>query len=109
MHKLYEHEEIDYPKRRSPIDLDFRYIHRYVIQLAIPDGYKVNNLPKSKSFQNGVWGFSMNYSQQGNMVTLAQEFYNDHLLLQPDQFKAWNEVLEHLFPLYKESICISKK
>lgn len=109
LHKLYEHQEIDYPKRKSPIDLDFRYIHRYVIQLTIPEGYKVNNLPKSKSFRNDIWGFSMNYSQQGNIVTLAQEFYNDHLLLQPDQFKAWNEVLEHLFPLYKESIYISKK
>lgn len=107
--KLYEHEEIDYPKRKMPVEYDFRFIKKYVTVLTIPDGYKVSYLPQSKSFKNDVWGFTMNYEQKGNTLILSQEFYNDHLLLTADLFKAWNEVLEHLFPLYKESISLSKK
>jgi hypothetical protein len=107
--KLYEHEEIDYPKRKMPVEYDFRFVKKYVTVLTIPDGYKVSYLPQSKSFKNEVWGFTMNYEQKGNTIILSQEFYNDYLLLTADHFKAWNEVLEHLFPLYKESISISKK
>ncbi|OQP57086.1 hypothetical protein A3860_11000 [Niastella vici] len=107
--KLYEHEEIDYPKRKMPVEYDFRFIKKYVTVLTIPDGYKVSYLPQSNSFKNDVWGFTMNYEQKGNTIVLSQEFYNDHLLLTADMFKAWNEVLEHLFPLYKESISLSKK
>jgi hypothetical protein len=107
--KLYEHQEIDYPRRKMPVEYDFRSINKYVTVLTIPDGYTVSYLPKSNSFKNEVWGFSLNYEQKGNTIILTQEFYNDHLLLAPDQFKAWNEVLEHLFPLYKESISLQKK
>ncbi len=109
LQKLYEHEEIDYPRRKMPVEYDFRFIKKYVTVLTIPEGYTVSYLPKSNSFKNAVWGFTMNYEQKGNTIVLTQEFYNDHLLLTVDQFKAWNEVLEHLFPLYKESISLSKK
>lgn len=109
LQKLYEHQEIDYPKRKMPVEYDFRSTIKYVTVLTIPDGFTVSYLPKSNSFKNDVWGFSMNYEQKGNTIILTQEFYNDHLLLTPDRFKAWNEVLEHLFPLYKESISLSKK
>jgi len=40
---------------------------------------------------------------------MTQSFENNHLLLQPDKFQAWNKVLENLFPLYKETISLSKK
>lgn len=106
--KFYEHQEIDYPKRKIPVEFSYRFIKRYVTVLTIPDGYKVTFLPKGKSYKNNVWGFVMEYEQNGNQVILTQEFHNDHLLLNPDQFKEWNEVLEHLFPQYKESISISK-
>lgn len=107
--RLYEHQEIDYPRRSMPVAFDYRFIKKYVTVLTIPDGYKVSYLPQGKSYKNDVWGFSLNYEQKGNTIVLTQEFYNDHLLLMPDRFKAWNEVLEHLFPQYKESISLSKK
>lgn len=107
--KHYEHEEIDYPKRKMPVKLDFRFIDRYVTVLTIPDGYQVSHLPKGRSFRNNAWGFALNYEQKGNAIILTQEFYNDHLMVEPSQFKEWNEVLERLFPQYKESISISKK
>lgn len=107
--KHYEHQEIDYPRRQIPVEFDFRFIRRYVTILTIPEGYTVTHLPKSKSFKNNIWGFDIRYEQKDNTIVLTQEFFNDHLMLQPDQFKEWNEVLEHLFPQYKESISISKK
>jgi hypothetical protein len=76
--------------------------------LQIPDGYRVDYLPQGKSYHNAVWGFDLQYEQKGRLLILTQEFDNDHLLLEPDQFALWNKVLENLFPLYKETLTLSK-
>lgn len=107
--KLYEHQEIEYPKRKMPLEFGYHFRTRYVTILTIPQGYTVSYLPESKSYKNDVWGFNMQYQQMGNKVMLTQEFYNDHLLLYRDKFEAWNDVLKHLSPLYKETIGLSKK
>jgi hypothetical protein len=107
--KFYEHEEIDYPKRKMPIQFNFHSTKKFVVVLKIPDGYQVTELPAGKTFHNKVWGFDMAYEKKGDAVILTQAFDSDQLMLQPDQFEAWNKVLEQLFPLYKESISISKK
>ncbi|WP_336516580.1 DUF3857 domain-containing protein [Pollutibacter soli] len=107
--KHYEHEEIDYPKRKIPIEFNFASQRKHVMVLEIPEGYKVDYLPESKSFKNDVWGFTMTYEQKENKVILTKEFSNPHIMITPEQFKDYNTVLEHLFPLYKESVSLVKK
>lgn len=107
--KFFEHQEIDYPKRKIPIEFPFKDQNRYIIALKIPDGYQVSWMPESKSYQNAVWGFDLKYYQKDNLLILEQQFSNQHLLLQPESFQEWNKVLEQIFPLYKESIILSKK
>lgn len=107
--KLYEHAEIDYPRRKMPVESEYKFCARYVTVLTVPEGYKVSHLPASQSYKNDLWGFSLQYRQTGNKVILSQEFYNDRLLLYHNQFGTWNEVLKHLLPLYKETIGLSKK
>jgi len=106
--KFYEHEEIDYPKRKMPIEYNFKSEQKYVTLLKIPDGYKLESLPESKSFHNDVWGFELRYEQKGNLLILTQEFDNDHIQITNDQFERWNKVLEHLFPMYKETLSLTK-
>jgi len=105
----FEHQEIDFPKRKMPIEFDFKWVRRHVMVLEIPEGYKVDYLPESKSFKNEAWGFSMKYEQNNRQVILTKEFYSPHLLLNESQFKDWNTVLENLFPTYKESVSLVKK
>ncbi len=107
--KFYEHEQIDHPKRKMPVEYSFAFKRKYVTVLQLPPGFEVSHLPKSKKYQNSVWGFEMVYEQKNNQVILTQEFVNDHLLINPDQFAEWNKVLEELLPLYKETLSVSKK
>lgn len=106
--KFFEHEEIDYPRRLAPIDNDFKYTKKYVTLLKVPEGYKLSYMPQSKSFHNKTWGFDFKYEQKGNWIVLTQQFDNDNLMLTSDQFEAWNKVLENLFPLYKETLSLTK-
>jgi hypothetical protein len=105
--KWYEHDEIDYPKRKMPIEFEFHDQRKYVIVLNIPPGYHVSYMPAGKSYHNKVWGFRISYENKGGQLILTEEFDNDYLLLTADQFADWNKVLENLFPLYKETVSLT--
>jgi Domain of Unknown Function with PDB structure (DUF3857)/Transglutaminase-like superfamily len=107
--KFYENEEIDYPKRKTPIGYRFHNQSKYVVVLNIPAGYDIGDVPAGKTYHNAVWGFSMQYEKKDRQLIFTQEFDNDHLLLQPDQFADWNKVLENLFPLYHTTVSLEKK
>ncbi|WP_162847055.1 DUF3857 domain-containing protein [Mucilaginibacter gracilis] len=106
--KFFADQQIDYPKRAMPIEYSFKYIKKYVTMLKVPEGYKITYLPQGKEYHNNVWGFNLQYEQKGNWVILTQQFYNDNLMLSSDQFEPWNKVLENLFPLYKETLSLTK-
>lgn len=109
LQKLFEHREIDYPRRKLPVEFDFKNERHYVTILEIPDGYKLSYLPQNKSYKNEIWGFDLFYEEKKNQVILTQRFENNNLLLPVENFQAWNKVLENLLPAYKESISLSKK
>ena len=106
--RFFEGQKIDYPERKVPIEYNFISKRKYVTMLKIPEGYKLTYLPPSKNYHNAVWGFDMQYEQKGNWVSLTQQFDNDSLQLTSDQFEQWNKVLQNLFPLYKETLSLSK-
>jgi hypothetical protein len=106
--KFFQNEQIDYPRRKMPVEYNFKSVRKYVTLLKIPDGYKVTYLPQSKSFHNKIWGFDMQYTQKGNYIILTQEFDNENLLLTSDEFEPWNKVLENLLPMYKETLSLSQ-
>jgi len=106
--KFFENDRIDYPQRKVPIENNFKFVKKYVTMLKIPDGYSVSFLPQGKSYHNKVWGFDLKYEQKGSWVMMTQEFDNDDLTLTSDEFEAWNKVLQNLFPLYKETLSLTK-
>jgi hypothetical protein len=106
--KLYQGSRLEIPERKVPLANSFKYSRRYVTILNIPDGYKLSYLPKSKSYHNKVWGFDLNYEQKDNQVILIQQFDNENMVITNDQFALWNNVLDNLFPLYKEILSLSK-
>ncbi len=107
--KFFQNQQIDYPKRTVPIELDYFFIKRYVTMLKLPDGYQVSYLPKSKTYHNKVWGFDITYEQKGNWVVMTQQFDNQNLMLEASGFDQWNKMLENLYPLYKETLSLAKK
>jgi transglutaminase-like putative cysteine protease len=106
--KFYEHEEIDFPKRKSPIGYSYLSTTKYTTVLKLPAGFKASNIPAGEEYKNEVWGFTMNYKTNKDAIILDQQFDTDYLMLQPDQFEKWNKVLEHLYPHYKQTIVLSQ-
>jgi hypothetical protein len=107
--RWFEHQEIDYPKRKSPMEFPYLEKTSYTIQFDIPEGYKVSHLPAGESYKNDIWGFELKYGSDPSKVWMTYQNDTDQLLLQPNQFEKWNKVLEHLFPHYKETVALIKK
>jgi hypothetical protein len=105
----YEHQEIDYPKRKIPVEWNYKFTKRFVTIFNIPEGFTVDYLPANKSYKQDGFGFAFTYENKGNQVVYTQEFFNDYLILQPEGFSNWNKVLEQLFPQYKETVSLIKK
>jgi hypothetical protein len=106
--RLFEHQEIDFPKRKLPIEFDFLNTNRYTVALKIPKGYISSYVPENLNYKNDTWGYQLTYKVENDTLYLTQQFDTDHLLLQLSQFEQWNKVLEVLFPHYKQSIVLSK-
>lgn len=106
--KIYTGQEIDFPKRKIPIEYDFKSTMRHVVVLDLADGYKVSEMPALKNYQNEVWGVQLSSKQADGKLYYTREFKNNNLYLYPDAFEKWNKVLENLFPVYKQSTVISK-
>jgi len=102
-------EEIDFPKRKSPVEKDFLFRNKYVVMFKIPDGYTASYVPENKSFKNNLWGFDLSYKIENNKIIYTLQFDNATLMVKQNEFEQWNKVLEKLTPLYKEIVILSKK
>jgi hypothetical protein len=105
----FQGEEIDIPKRKSPVEKDFLFKNKYVVSLKIPDGYTSSYVPENKSFKNNLWGFDLNYKVENNTIVYTLQLDNNTLMIKQGEFEQWNKVLEQLTPLYNEVVILSKK
>lgn len=95
--------------RQYARELDYKYINHSVSTLTVPEGYEVSFLPKNSQVNGEVFGYSMNYSQEGNKVTLDRTFYLDYLLMQPEDFGKWNEAIKKFTKDNKQIVILKKK
>ncbi len=106
--RLFESSKIEVSKRNVPIAYDFKYVKKYVTILNLPKGYQLTHIPKGQSYHEGNMSFSLSYEQKNNQLFFIQEYTNNELMLTQDQFEAWNKMLDHLLPTYKEILSFSK-
>jgi len=101
---------IDIPKRKSiPMESDYKYIDQQIVRLEIPKGMKLEYLPASAEYQNKLFGFKITYSVVKEEVLLTKEVYINYLLLQEENFEAWNSMLKELYKAYNEVVILKKK
>ena len=106
--KEFQNDDFDYPNRKVPVAYEYKSVRKFVTLFKIPEGYKLTYLPEGKTYQDAHSGFTVKYEQKNGWVSLTQEFDNDRLVLNSNEFESWHKLLSNLFPLYKESLSIAK-
>lgn len=95
--------------RVHPIEEDYKYVNISKATLAIPDGYEVSFLPKDSNYEGKTFGYSMNYEQVDNTVTLTRTFYKNYLLMEKQDFEDWNKAIESFTKDNKNILILKKK
>jgi transglutaminase-like putative cysteine protease len=95
--------------RTTPYEQDYKNIGEQITELEIPPNMSVEYLPENASWDNDLFGFKISYAKLPGKIVYKKQLKINTLMINPDQFKGWNEAVKHLSEAYKETIVLKKK
>ncbi|HET8804618.1 MAG TPA: transglutaminase [Aequorivita sp.] len=96
--------------REYPIDFGYPMKDRYIINIALPEGYKVESLPENAAFNLGENTGSYRYliSQVGNKLQLSVEFSMNKSFIAAEEYANLKKFYELLIAKENEKVVLSK-
>ena len=95
--------------REQPIEYDFKFRQQYITTLNIPDGYTVKRTPANDTHTTDIGGFEISYTTTDNTVVMKKEVWLDTLMIMPDDFDSWNNMIKDLNAAYRNILILEKK
>ena len=96
--------------RQYPIDFGYPMKDRYIINIALPEGYKVESMPENAVFNLGENTGSYRYliSQLGNKLQLSVEFSMNKSFIAAEEYGNLKKFFELLIAKENEKVVLSK-
>lgn len=99
------------PTRLYPVDFGYPYTRIFLMEIRIPEGFEVEEVPvpvKVKFPDNSV---SFEYAAQvnGNQITIRSAFMIQKSSFDPALYKSFKKLYDHMLAKHGEQIAISKK
>lgn len=94
--------------RTLPREFRFRSKIDSEIRMLIPEGYHVKDLPNDENYLHEDFSFSYTYVIEDDEIVLRQLIDIDTLALLPEQFQAWNQMIDMMKSFYRQSVVFSK-
>ena len=107
LEKLFQNNLI--PKdRKHDIERDYQTRITNVVNLEIPPDFQVDYLPKDSRFEHDKFGYHISYREQGQKLILETRIDISHLVLLPEDFTAWNQMVNQLGQAYSETVLLKQ-
>ena len=96
--------------REYPIDFGFPMKDRYIVNIALPEGYKVESLPENVVYNLGenVGSYKYLISHTGNSLQLSVEFVIDQSFIAAADYGSLKKFFELLIMKENEKVILSK-
>ncbi len=96
--------------RHYPIDYGHPMKDRYIVNIELPEGYKVESLPENAVFNLGENTGSYRYliSQSGNKLQLSVEFAINQSIIAAEEYGNLKKFYELLIAKEQEKVVLSK-
>ena len=95
--------------RKVAFESDYKTQVIHHVILEIPEGYKLSYVPENSEFDNALFNYKIDYKPENKSIQLTQKIDTDFLLLSPQQFPQWNNMIESLKGAYKSTIILKKE
>ena len=96
--------------REYPIDYGFPMKDRYIVNIELPEGYKVESLPENSVFNLGenIGSYRYLISQAGNKIQLSVEFSINESFIAAEEYGNLKKFYELLISKENEKVVLSK-
>lgn len=96
--------------RLYPIDFGYPMKDRYIVNIALPEGYKVESLPENAVFNLGenIGSYRYLISQNGNKLQLSVEFSINSTYIAAEEYVNLKKFFEILIAKETEKVVLSK-
>ena len=95
--------------RTTPHEREYKYVGDEIIEFQVPDNLSVEYMPANASWDNDLFSFNITYTSLPGKIIYKKRLKMNTLMINPDQFKEWNEANKRLSEAYKETIVLKKK
>ncbi|MFN8258461.1 MAG: DUF3857 domain-containing protein [Bacteroidales bacterium] len=97
--------------REYPVDFAVPINEKYILSIAIPEGYQVDELPKAVSIKMPDNGASFVYQVQQvqNNIQVVSQLKITRTLYLPDEYQLLKELFTNIISKYGEQIVLKKK
>lgn len=95
--------------RSIPIESKNSFLQKITIQLQIPKGYTINELPKNSSYSNALFGYTTHYDTDGKIVTQHTELRIGFHVIEGTQMAEFYQMLQQLKHVYRQTVMFEKK
>jgi hypothetical protein len=98
------------PDRKYPVDFGCPFKETCMFVFEIPEGFKVDSLPKSVkiSLENQGGLFKFVSSVTGNKIVISSTVTVNQVMFQPEEYKGIREFYRQIVAKHKEQIILSK-
>ena len=107
LEKLYADYKLD-EDRKYPRVFEYASLVEVESSLQIPEGYRVKSLPKSGNMVFDDFSFDLKVEQIGEKINLSTIATIEVLQLDEKHFSDWNEMINALRKLYRESLVLER-
>lgn len=96
--------------REYPIDYGYPMKNRYIVNIALPEGYTVESLPQDAVFNLGenIGNYRYLISQMGDKLQLSVEFAINHAFIAAEEYGNLKKFYELLIAKENEKVVLSK-
>lgn len=110
LNKILMNDAVREVDRNAPVSFKYNMTDESTYILSIPEHYKVSFVPENSAYKNDHFEYRIEYKQENSQLICHQKLLTNfpNLLLQPDEFKQWNQFIKGLNNAYKESIILEK-
>ncbi len=105
--KNYQHEDLNADRKLS-LQKDNKELLKSIVTLKIPKGYALQELPQNSTYNNEYFGFKVEYTSSKDEVILKKNIYINFLLLEKENFEAWNNMIKQLNKVYLEIVSLKQ-
>ena len=97
-------------ERNYPIDFTMPILDKYVVNVEMPEGYKVEALPKSEiiDFKEGAAKFSYIAKENGKYLQFVINFDLKTSLIDPTDYGVFKQFFEKMIEKQAEQVVLTK-